>query len=121
MSVEITEIHSDKAEKYRDDLNLLIVFATDVERKEILANLSPFPNEVNIFKTYKDNLTYYLASSSLLANRFKMVDGWTHPLPSGDLAKYDLCSMLTGQDLIDNTDYRNSLAEQFPRFSNEIP
>jgi nucleoside phosphorylase len=53
-------------------------------------------------------------ASNLLRNRFKNVRDWEYTLPNGEVAKSELCDILTGEKLVDNVDFRKELQRRFP-------
>ena len=53
-------------------------------------------------------------ASNLLRNAFKNLRDWEYALPNGQKANTDLCELLSGEKLIDNTDYRQDLEKMFP-------
>lgn len=53
-------------------------------------------------------------ASNLLRNRFKNVRDWEYTLPNEEVAKSELCDVLTGEKLVDNVDFRKELQRRFP-------
>lgn len=53
-------------------------------------------------------------ANNSLRNSFKSIKVWDSQLPNGEKSTLELCDILTGEKLVDNTDYRNELLTQFP-------
>jgi nucleoside phosphorylase len=53
-------------------------------------------------------------ATTLLRNRFKNVRDWKYTLPNGEIAKSELCDILTGAKLVDNVEFRKELQGRFP-------
>ncbi len=53
-------------------------------------------------------------ASNLLRNRFKNVRDWEYTLPNSEMAKSELCDILTGAKLVDNLEFRKELQRRFP-------
>lgn len=196
--MKIKEISYQESRKFQEFCNLLLITATQVERKEVLKALRPLNGEGVIYKVYKDTLTYYIgtfgeycavlvksgmgigraggaimttrtaievwrpkavvmigiafgvdpqsqrvgdvliseqiipydvrregdslriyrserpAASPYLANRFTNDLDWHFPLPDGTTARLILGPLLSGEALIDNKSFRDSLLQEFP-------
>lgn len=69
-------------------------------------------------KKVRKNQTIHCAtiprSGVLLFNRFKSAIDWEHQLPDGNIAELIPGYILSGESLIDNREYRNSLMKCFP-------
>lgn len=66
----------------------------------------------------KDITTYrseHPPTSMILRDRFEGVSNWSFHLPGGNTAKHSVCPLLSGEVLIDNQDFRDTLLRKFPK------
>jgi nucleoside phosphorylase len=56
---------------------------------------------------------YALPSSKILLNRFKNIKGWGYPLVEDKVSQIIFGLVLSGEELIDNKDYRNELLTKY--------
>ena len=59
---EIEDVSFEEGLQFKDCCNLLIIVATDIERRTVLSALLPLKKQNSVYRVQKDNLTYYLGT-----------------------------------------------------------